>query len=205
MFLIDQAPTKPLSSYLSKFKGAVDVVESSDGSPWSHPAATKIVYDKLYSSSNYKQIKTATRPTTRRQPPRLRGNTSLRSSSTASATKPTGTSRKKSTTMPSRDPKRSPAPTTKSSSLRTSMNPPTSNANPAAANEGVASPLRRKARPLQQQQWRRQRRQSKMAQLKENPTRYQAKRTRQKDDCQQLGQEELLQLGYGRPLGRQLP
>jgi hypothetical protein len=47
MFLVHQAPTKPLSSYLSKFKGAVDVVESSDGSQWSHPAATKIVYDKL--------------------------------------------------------------------------------------------------------------------------------------------------------------
>jgi hypothetical protein len=53
MFLVPQAPTEPLSSYLSKFKGAVDVVESSDGSPWSHPAATKIVYDELYSSSNY--------------------------------------------------------------------------------------------------------------------------------------------------------
>ncbi len=54
MFLVHQAPTKPLSSYLSKFKDAVDVVESSDGSPWSHPAATKIVYDEIYSSSNYK-------------------------------------------------------------------------------------------------------------------------------------------------------
>jgi hypothetical protein len=28
-----------------------------DGSPWSHPAAKKIVYDKLYSSSNYKTDK----------------------------------------------------------------------------------------------------------------------------------------------------
>ncbi len=54
MFLVHQAPTEPLSSYLSKFKGTVDVVESSDGSPWSHPAATKIVYDKIYSSRNYK-------------------------------------------------------------------------------------------------------------------------------------------------------
>jgi hypothetical protein len=53
MFLVHQAPTKPLLSYLTKFKGAVDVVESSDGSSWSHPAATNIVYDKLYSSSNY--------------------------------------------------------------------------------------------------------------------------------------------------------
>ncbi len=41
MFLVNQAPTKPLSSYLSKFKGAVNVVESLVGSPWSHPAATK--------------------------------------------------------------------------------------------------------------------------------------------------------------------
>ncbi len=29
----------------------------SDGSPWSHTAATKIVYDKIYSSSNYKTDK----------------------------------------------------------------------------------------------------------------------------------------------------
>jgi hypothetical protein len=57
MFLVHQAPTKPLSSYLSKFKGAVNVLELSDGSPWSHPAATKIVYDKIYSSSNYKTDK----------------------------------------------------------------------------------------------------------------------------------------------------
>jgi hypothetical protein len=57
MFLVHQAPTKPLSSYLSKFKGTVDVVESSDGSPWSHPAATKIVCDEIYSSSNYKMDK----------------------------------------------------------------------------------------------------------------------------------------------------
>jgi hypothetical protein len=31
-FLVYQAPTKPLSSYLSRFKGAVDVVKSLDGS-----------------------------------------------------------------------------------------------------------------------------------------------------------------------------
>jgi hypothetical protein len=35
MFLVHQAPTELLSSYLSKFKGAVDVVDSSDGYPWS--------------------------------------------------------------------------------------------------------------------------------------------------------------------------
>ncbi len=57
MFLIHQAPTKPLLSYLSKFKGAVNVVKLSDGSLWSHPAATKIVYNKIYSSSNYKTDK----------------------------------------------------------------------------------------------------------------------------------------------------
>ena len=34
MFLVHQAPTELLSSYLSKFKGDVDFVESSDGSPW---------------------------------------------------------------------------------------------------------------------------------------------------------------------------
>ena len=43
MFLVYQASTESLSSYLSWFKGAVDVVESSDGSPWSPPAATTIV------------------------------------------------------------------------------------------------------------------------------------------------------------------
>jgi hypothetical protein len=48
MFLVHQLPTKPLSSYLSKFKCAVDVVKSLDGSPWLHPAAAKIVFDKLY-------------------------------------------------------------------------------------------------------------------------------------------------------------
>jgi len=53
MFLVYQSPTEPLSSYISRFKGAVDVVDLFDGSPWSHPAATKILYDKLYNSSNY--------------------------------------------------------------------------------------------------------------------------------------------------------
>jgi hypothetical protein len=44
MFLVHQLPTEPLSSYLSKFKGAVDMVKSLDGSPWSHLAAAKIVF-----------------------------------------------------------------------------------------------------------------------------------------------------------------
>jgi hypothetical protein len=47
MFLVHQAPTELLSSYILKFKGAVDVVESSNGSPWSHPAATKFVFGEL--------------------------------------------------------------------------------------------------------------------------------------------------------------
>ncbi len=50
MFLIHQGPTKPLSSYLSKFKGAGNVVKSLDGTPWSHPIAAKIVFDKIYGS-----------------------------------------------------------------------------------------------------------------------------------------------------------
>ncbi len=33
--LIHQDPYEMLSSYLSKFKGAVHMVESSEGSPWS--------------------------------------------------------------------------------------------------------------------------------------------------------------------------
>ncbi len=51
MFLVHQGPTKLLSSYLSKFKGAVDMVKSLDGTPWSHPAAGKIVFKKNYGSS----------------------------------------------------------------------------------------------------------------------------------------------------------
>jgi hypothetical protein len=52
MFLVHQAPTEPLSSYLAKFKGAVDIIESSNGSPWSHSAATKIVFDELYNPAD---------------------------------------------------------------------------------------------------------------------------------------------------------
>jgi hypothetical protein len=48
MSLFHQLPTKPLSSYLSKFKGTVNVVKSLEGSPWLHPAAAKIVFNKLY-------------------------------------------------------------------------------------------------------------------------------------------------------------
>ncbi len=44
MYLIHQAINKLLSSYLSKLNGAVDVVESFKGSPWSHPAATKLSF-----------------------------------------------------------------------------------------------------------------------------------------------------------------
>ncbi len=40
-------------SYLSKFKGAIKVVESLDGSPWSHLAAAKIVFNKLYCPTLY--------------------------------------------------------------------------------------------------------------------------------------------------------
>ena len=48
MYLLHQLPTEPLLSYLSKFKGAVGMVESSDDSPWLHLAAVKIVFNKLY-------------------------------------------------------------------------------------------------------------------------------------------------------------
>jgi hypothetical protein len=51
MFLVHQGPTKPLLSYLSKFKSAIDVVKSSNGTPWPHPAATKIIFNKIYASS----------------------------------------------------------------------------------------------------------------------------------------------------------
>jgi hypothetical protein len=60
MFLIHQAPTKLLSSYLAKFKGAIDVVESLNGSLWSHPAATKIVFDKLYDPAHLTSAKANT-------------------------------------------------------------------------------------------------------------------------------------------------
>jgi hypothetical protein len=51
MFLVHQGPTELLLSYLSKFKGALNMVESLDGTPWSHPATAKIVFDKIYGSS----------------------------------------------------------------------------------------------------------------------------------------------------------
>ena len=51
MYLIHQAPNKLLSSYLSKFMGAVDVVELLGGSLWSQTAAMKIVFNKLYTPS----------------------------------------------------------------------------------------------------------------------------------------------------------
>jgi hypothetical protein len=57
MFLIQQAPNEPLSSYLSKFKGAVDIVESSEDSPFSHPAATKIVFDKMFDPKDHAAVK----------------------------------------------------------------------------------------------------------------------------------------------------
>jgi hypothetical protein len=68
MYLIHQAPIEMLSSYLSKFKGAADVVELSSGSPWLHPAATKIVFNKLFppldhiaaKSNNSSKYQTAT-------------------------------------------------------------------------------------------------------------------------------------------------
>jgi hypothetical protein len=60
MFLIHQAPTTLLSSYLAKFKGAVDVVESLNGSPWSHLAATKIVFDELYNPADLASAKANT-------------------------------------------------------------------------------------------------------------------------------------------------
>jgi hypothetical protein len=50
MFLVHQGPAELLLSYLSKFKGAVNVVQSLDGTPWSHPAATRIVFNKIYGS-----------------------------------------------------------------------------------------------------------------------------------------------------------
>ncbi len=60
VYLIHQAPHKLLSSYLSKFKGTVDVVKSSKESPWSHPAVTKIVFQDLFSTSNHSQAKSST-------------------------------------------------------------------------------------------------------------------------------------------------
>jgi hypothetical protein len=55
MYLIHQAPTKLPSSYLSKFKGVVDVVELSNGYLWSHLAATKIVFNDLYTPTEYQE------------------------------------------------------------------------------------------------------------------------------------------------------
>ncbi len=167
-------------SYLLKVKGAVDVVKLSDGSPWSHPAATKIVYDKIYSSSNYKMDKNSNSTDYQAAATKAQRRYLVPLFFHGLSNKAHRDLKKKSTMTPSRDPTQSPAPMTKSSSLRTSINPPTSNANPAASNKGAASPSRRKARPLQRQQQRRQRRLPKTAHLEENPTQYQAKRMRQK-------------------------
>jgi hypothetical protein len=68
-----------------KFKGAVDVVESSNGSPWSHPAATKIVFNELNALLTLCQPKQATLLKTSWQPPKHSGATLLRYSSNASA------------------------------------------------------------------------------------------------------------------------
>ena len=153
MFLIHQAPTELLSSCLSKFRGAEEVIKSSNGSPWSHPAATKIVFNKLKCWP-----KQATLLNTSWQPPKCSGATLLRYSSMASATRPTGTSRRRSPMMPSRDPTPSLALTTRSSSSRTSKNTPTSNVIQVAKEEAV-SPLRRKAKlPLRRHRRRRWRR-----------------------------------------------
>ncbi len=53
MYLIQQTPNKLLLSYLLKFKGGGDVVESSGGSPWSHLAAKKIVFTELYTPATH--------------------------------------------------------------------------------------------------------------------------------------------------------
>lgn len=103
MFLVHQAPTELLSSYLSKFKGAVDIVESSNGSPWSHPAATKIVFDELNDPAYLVSAKANNSSEYQLAATEVQWRY-LYSSSTASATRPTGTSRRRSTTMPSRNP-----------------------------------------------------------------------------------------------------
>jgi hypothetical protein len=48
IFLVHQSSTEPLSIFLPKFKSAVSVVKSLDGSPWLHPAVVKIVFIELY-------------------------------------------------------------------------------------------------------------------------------------------------------------
>jgi hypothetical protein len=58
MHLIHQTSNELLSSYLSKFKGLVDF-KSSKGSPWSHPPATKIVFQDLFLTSNHSQAKSS--------------------------------------------------------------------------------------------------------------------------------------------------
>ncbi len=104
MYLIHQVPTKKLSSYLSKFKGSVDVTKSSGGSPFASSRNQKS------SSTNYSLLWTTLRqraiipPNTKRQPQKPTVATLLRYSSTASATNPTANSRKFFTTTPSQAP-----------------------------------------------------------------------------------------------------
>jgi hypothetical protein len=176
MFLVHQAPTKLLSSYLAKFKGTVDVVESLNGSPWSHPAATKIVFDELYGPADLALAKANTSSEYQLAATEAQRRYLATLFFHGLSNEAHRTSRRRSTTMPSQDPTLSLTLTTRSSSSRTSTNPPTSNATPEAK-EGAALPSCRKARPLQRGQQQRQQRRLWMLPPNMNPTRSQGRRT----------------------------
>jgi hypothetical protein len=95
-------------------------------------------------------VEQATWPNTRQQQLRCNDTILLHCSSMASATKHIGTSRRRSTTMTSKDPTPPLAPRTRSSRLQTSINPPT---NSTSLVVWVGLPLCRKARWQWQQQW----------------------------------------------------
>jgi hypothetical protein len=174
MFLVHQGPTKLLSSYLSKFKGTVDVVKSSDGTPWSHLASAKIVFNKIYGSlatfalakaSNSSDYHAAVTKAKRRYLAGLffhglsnEAHRHLKKKVHNNALKGLD------------------APTSKSSSSRTSMNPPTSSTN-LGPFEGGASPLHKRASCRQWRQWRRwQRRLLRIPPPTRNPTQSQGER-----------------------------
>ncbi len=187
MFLVHQAPTELLSSSLSKFKGAVDVVDSSDGFPWSHPAATKIVFDEsndpadltLAKASNSSKYQTAATEAKQRYLAALffhglsnEAHRDLKKKIHNDALTGTDTV---------------PRTYDKVLQLADQYNPPTSNAI-LAVKGGEVSPLHRKARLPLRRHRRRQRRRLRMLQLNANHTQSWGEKTA-KEKCSPTVQE----------------
>ncbi len=158
MFLVHQAWTEPLSSYLSKFRGAVNVVELSDGSPWSHPAATKIVYNEIYSSSNYKTDKNSNSTDYQAAAAEAQRQYLVALFFHCLSNKAHRVVKEKIHNDALIGSNTVPRTYDKVFQLADQYKFSYQQRQPAAAKKGAASPSHRKARPLRRQQWRRQRR-----------------------------------------------